>query len=97
MTNVLGDCILTWRGHLIALPTVVAMTALAHGPHARDLGQNEDPAVREWYRTLMRPDAPRASCCGEADAYWCDDAHVRDSRAPSTPTQGGCVGELGIR
>ena len=37
---------------------------------ARDLGQweNADPAVRQWYQSLIRPDAPNASCCGEADA-----------------------------
>jgi hypothetical protein len=28
----------------------------------------------------MQPDVPSASCCGEADAYWCDDIHVRDGR-----------------
>ena len=82
MTKVPGDSIPTWRGHLIALPTAVAMTAFAYGAHGRDLGQweNDDPAVREWYRTLMQPDLPKASCCGEADAYWCDDVHVRDGR-----------------
>ena len=41
---------------------------------ARDFGQwmNEDPVIREWYQSLMQPDNPAASCCGEADAYWCD-------------------------
>ncbi len=50
--------------------------------HARDLGQweNNDPAVSIWYRGLMRPDAPYASCCGEADAYWADEVHVRDGK-----------------
>jgi hypothetical protein len=49
---------------------------------ARDTGQweNTDPAVREWYRSLMRPDVPTASCCGEADAYWADEVHVRDGK-----------------
>ncbi len=28
----------------------------------------------------MQPDIPTASCCGEADAYWCDDVHVRDGK-----------------
>ena len=26
----------------------------------------------------MQPDVPTASCCGEADAYWCDEVHVQD-------------------
>ena len=49
---------------------------------ARDLGQweNADPAVRQWYQSLMQPDVPTASCCGEADAYWADEIHVRDGR-----------------
>jgi hypothetical protein len=41
---------------------------------ARDYGQWEavNPAIREWYQSLMQPDNPAASCCGEADAYWAD-------------------------
>ena len=40
---------------------------------ARDLGQwgNADPEVSQWYRSLKMPDLPNASCCGEADSYWC--------------------------
>jgi hypothetical protein len=49
---------------------------------ARDAGQWEttDPTVREWYQALMQPDNPNASCCGEADAYWADEIHVKDGR-----------------
>ena len=28
----------------------------------------------------MQPDAPHASCCGEADAYWADEIHVRNGK-----------------
>jgi hypothetical protein len=28
----------------------------------------------------MQPDNPTASCCGEADAYWCDDISVRSGK-----------------
>lgn len=60
--------------------TAVVAGALAlmllslHLAHARDLGQWEagDPVIAEWYRSLMRPDAPESSCCGEADAYYVD-------------------------
>lgn len=43
-------------------------------PKARDLGQwaNSDPAIKAWYESLMQPDIPQASCCGEADSYWAD-------------------------
>lgn len=64
-------------GILILLATVFIQAAFA-----RDLGQwgEADPATREWFQTLMMPDAPATSCCGEADAYWCDDVHVRQGR-----------------
>lgn len=50
---------------------------------ARDVGQWEgsDPKIREWYKSLMQPDVPTLSCCGEADAYWCDDVFVRGEKA----------------
>lgn len=49
---------------------------------SRDAGQwtNSDPTIRSWYQALMRPDVPTASCCGEADAYWADEIHVRDGK-----------------
>lgn len=55
---------------------------------ARDTGQweNSTPEVREWFRTLMRPDVPEMSCCGEADAYYCDTIHVRDGNTYCTIT-----------
>jgi len=51
--------------------------------YGRDLGQweNSDPAIREWYHSLKQPDVPTVSCCGEADAYWCDDYYARDGKA----------------
>jgi hypothetical protein len=58
------------------------------GASARDLGQwrNSDPAVRQWYQALMQPDVPNASCCGEADAYWADEVHVRNGKTYATIT-----------
>jgi hypothetical protein len=55
---------------------------------ARDLGQWEttDSAVREWYQALMQPDNPNASCCGEADAYWADEIHVKGGKTYATIT-----------
>jgi hypothetical protein len=57
----------------------ILFLALLPSTYARDLGQweNSDPAVREWYRNLKRPDFPQYSCCGAADAYWCDEIHVK--------------------
>jgi len=63
---------------------IVALVLLLtlHFAQARDLGQWEatDPAIREWYQSLMQPDVPTASCCGEADAYFADEIHVRDGK-----------------
>ena len=55
---------------------------------ARDNGQweNSDPYVKEWYKGLMRPDVPNNSCCGEADAYWADEVHVRNGKTYATIT-----------
>lgn len=41
---------------------------------ARNSGQWADVPtnIREWFRTLMQPDNPQMSCCGEADAYEAD-------------------------
>src|SRR5258707_11337536 len=63
-------------------------SCLIAGVNARDLGQWEavDPAIREWYQSLMQPDVPTASCCGEADAYWADEIHVRDGKTYATIT-----------
>jgi len=61
---------------------LLCLLLLASSGYAKDFGQWEDgdPIVREWFRTLMRPDNPMVSCCGEADAYWCDDVSVRNGR-----------------
>jgi hypothetical protein len=49
---------------------------------ARDQGQWEagDVVMREWFQSLMQPDNPGSSCCGEADAYWADEVEVRDGK-----------------
>ena len=44
---------------------------------ARDNGWEDTPAEqRKWFQSLMQPDAPAVSCCGEADAYEADDYEV---------------------
>lgn len=57
----------------LALAALAATVMLAPSL-ARDLGQWEatDAHVRHWFQSLMRPDWPSMSCCGEADAYWAD-------------------------
>ena len=56
---------------------------------ARDLGQWDEvstPEMRKWYKSLMQPDNPAVPCCGEADAYWADEIHVRDGHTYATIT-----------
>lgn len=80
---------LNWIG--IALMAAVAAFLYTVKPtvvYGRDLGQWEDtdPAIKQWFETLMQPDNPKASCCGEADAYWCDGLHVRNGKTYCTIT-----------
>ena len=46
----------------------------------------EHPELDAWYAELMQPDVPNASCCGEADAYWCDTINVKDAKTFCTIT-----------
>ena len=41
---------------------------------------DDDPSHDEWYMSLRQPDNPTASCCGVADAYWCDDISVKEGK-----------------
>lgn len=73
---------------LLWVACFLVAVCVATGAFARDLGQweNSDPATREWFQTLMQPDVPTMSCCGEADAYWADTVHVRGGKTYATIT-----------
>src|SRR5712664_3135127 len=73
------------RGWIVVALFSMALVSVAV---SRDLGQweNSDPTIREWYQGLMQPDNPVAPCCGEADAYWADEIHVRDGKTYATVT-----------
>ena len=68
--------------------TTLALACMLLPSAARDVGQWEDtnPAIRHWYRSLMQPDMPHLPCCGEADAYYADEIHVRDGKVYATIT-----------
>ncbi len=84
---------------VLAVGAVILALVLHFSPnaHARDLGQWEvaDPVVKEWYKALMQPDVPTMSCCGEADAYWADEIHVRNGKTFATITDDRPDGPLG--
>lgn len=69
-------CLLVTVVGLIAVAFFIM--ALVDTVFARDLGQwtTTDQSIRHWYETLMQPDDPAVSCCGEADAYWADSFEV---------------------
>jgi hypothetical protein len=59
----------------------LAATALVLTPAtARNMGQwDKENPESAWYKALLQPDNGH-SCCGEADAYFCDDIHIRDDK-----------------
>lgn len=44
---------------------------------AKNFDPDTDLETTRWYQSLVQPDAPGASCCGVADAYWCDGLHTK--------------------
>ena len=87
--GLLGIWLMLWDNRngasfpLLFIGILLLLAGLMSSASARDLGQweNSDPAIRQWYKSLMQPDNPNVSCCGEADAYWCDDYYARDGKA----------------
>jgi hypothetical protein len=64
---------ITFRGLMLGVVAALVMgSAKAHDPDHHE--------QTEWYQSLMRPDVPTSSCCGEADAYWADEIHVRNGK-----------------
>jgi hypothetical protein len=56
----------------------------------RDNGPwNDSPAaVRQWFQSLMQPDNPSMSCCGEADAFEADTFEVEGDHYVAVITDG---------
>jgi hypothetical protein len=70
---------------IVTFAAVLIFIAVANA-HDDNHGGVSDPAIQQWYRSLMQPDNPTSSCCGEADAYWADEFHVRDGKTYATIT-----------
>jgi hypothetical protein len=62
---------------------------------ARDVGQWQSSETGKWFQSLMQPDAPYMSCCGEADAYWADSFEVEGDRYVAVITDDRADGPLG--
>ena len=91
---------------LAHLPLAVAavmsgVIVLQHMPaaQARDNGQwGDKPAsVRQWFQSLMQPDNPYLSCCGEADAYEADTFEIDGDHYVAIITDGKGVLPTGTR
>jgi hypothetical protein len=79
---------------------IVAMLMIGIGTaYGRDNGQwtNSDPAIKAWFEKLMRPDFGYwgSSCCGNADAWWCDDITVKGNHTFCAITDDRDDGPLG--
>jgi hypothetical protein len=82
-------------------PPIAAIAALAMllPAAARDNGQWSDlPAnIRQWFQSLMQPDNPAVSCCGEADAFEADTFEVEGDHYIAIITDGKGVIPNGTR
>jgi hypothetical protein len=57
----------------------------------------EPLAVRQWFQSLMQPDNPYMSCCGEADAFEADDFEIEGDHYVAIITNGKGVIPSGTR
>ena len=48
------------------------------------MAHDDDHEHDAWYSELRQPDNPTASCCGLADAYWCDFYRAEGDKAVCT-------------
>jgi hypothetical protein len=62
---------------LIPALIIVSLVLSFESTFGRDGGQWPDNDTSQWYRALMQPDVPTASCCGPADAYYCENPHTK--------------------
>ena len=63
---------------IVAALTILMVAVCVYKAFAHD---HDHPELDQWYAGLMQPDNPTASCCGKADAYWCDDYYAKDGKA----------------
>jgi hypothetical protein len=81
------------------LLAAIATLAVLVDAQARDNGQwsEQHAAVRQWFRSLMQPDNPAVSCCGEADAFEADTFEVEGDHYIAVITDGKGVIPNGTR
>jgi hypothetical protein len=85
---------------IITALTVVALSLVPMlNADARDLGQwgDQPSLIRQWFQSLMQPDNPQMSCCGEADAFEADTFEVDGDHYVAIITDGKGVLARGTR
>jgi hypothetical protein len=66
---------------LVAAVIVVAVLIVSLFSIRVSIAHDMDhPEEDKWYEALKQPDNPTVSCCGVADAYWCDSLHTRNGK-----------------
>ncbi len=78
---------------------IVSHHAMVLKANARDNGQWDDRPVfvRQWFQSLMQPDNPHMSCCGEADAFEADTFEIDGDHYVAIITDGKGVLAPGTR
>lgn len=72
-----------------AFVALIAMHSCTYaGERWREAQHLECDRACEWVRTLMQPDFPMVSCCGEADRYEADDWTVENGKIIAIITDG---------
>ncbi len=69
------------RWLVVACVMIALLIAAIFYPAMVRAHDHDHPELDGWYAGLMMPDLPTSSCCGKADAYWCDDYYARDGKA----------------
>ena len=64
----------------LALVCMGALLVLLYSVKISVAHDHNQPELDGWYKSLMQPDNPQVSCCGTADAYWCDDVFVKEGK-----------------
>jgi cbb3-type cytochrome oxidase maturation protein len=91
--------ILVMLGVILGLLILAAFLWAVAQVHARDNGQwNDSPInIREWFQSVMQPDNPAVSCCGEADAFEADSFEIDGDHYVAIITDGKGVIPSGTR
>ena len=84
---------------LAAIGAVVVFFLLLAVAFARNSAtySNSPAAIREWFQSLMQPDNPYMSCCGEADAFEADTFEIEGDHYVAIITDGKGVIPPGTR